>query len=148
MITSSLSPMLPGWLPIRSTRAAVDKISHLVVLRPRSAVPWCFSVISCGVSVACSSAHHPPFFSASPADVAASGFLSYPLVCLLSLTFWLQLFLSTYKWLSAPKAFWVFSLIYVLSLIDNIKSVAEKHHPRAEGLSLSLCSLSLSPWAP
>ena len=57
----SLSPMLPGWLPICSTRAAVDKISHLVVLRLRSAVPWCFSVISCGVSVACSSAHHPPF---------------------------------------------------------------------------------------
>ena len=148
MVTSSLSPMLPGWLPICSTRAAVDKISHLVVLRPRSAVPWCFSVISCGVSVACSSAHHPPFLSASPADIAPSGFLSYPLVCLLSLTFWLQLFLSTYKWLSAPKAFWVFSLIYILSLIDNIKPVAEKHHPHAEGLSLNLCSLSLSPWDP
>lgn len=103
VVTSSLSPMLPGWLPVRSTRAAVDKSSRHVVPRPRSAAPWCFSVISRGVSAACSSAHHPLFLSASPTDIAPYGFLSYPLVSLLSLTFWLQLFLSTYKRLSAPR---------------------------------------------
>lgn len=47
-----------------------------------------------------------------------------------------------------PKAFWLFSLISFLSLTDNIKSAAKKHHPHAEGLSLNLCSLSLSPWDP
>lgn len=74
-----------------------------VVPRPRSAAPWCFSVISGGVSAACSSTPHPFSSQLLLQTQPPMGFYLTPWSPFSVSLFWLQLFLSTYKRLSAQR---------------------------------------------